>query len=58
VTSFVAGGHLTDSPKESIYSSVVFRDTVRLFFLVAALNDLDILACDVQNVDVKAKTKE
>jgi hypothetical protein len=30
---FVAGGHQTDPPKDSTYSSVVSRDSVRLFFL-------------------------
>jgi len=55
---FVAGGHLTDPPKESTYSSVVSRDSVRLFFLIAALNDVDVLACDVQNAYVNAETKE
>jgi hypothetical protein len=33
---FVAGGHQTDPPKESVYSSVVSRDSVRLAFLIAA----------------------
>ena len=55
---FVAGGHLTDPPKESVYSSVVSRESVRLFFLIAALNDLDILACDIQNAYLNAGTKE
>ncbi len=45
----VAGGHMTDPPKESTYSSVVSRDSVRIAFTLAALNDLDILAADVQN---------
>jgi hypothetical protein len=54
----VAGGHLTDPPKESTYSSVVSRDSVRIAFLVAALNDLDILAADVQNAYLNAPTKE
>jgi hypothetical protein len=54
----VAGGHVTDPPKDMTYSSVVSRDTVRLFFLLAALNDLDIRACDVQNAFVQADTKE
>jgi Reverse transcriptase (RNA-dependent DNA polymerase) len=49
---FVAGGHLTDPP------SVVSRDSVRLFFLIAALNDLDVSACDVQNAYINAPTKE
>jgi hypothetical protein len=55
---FVAGGHLTDPPKESVYSSVVSRESVRLFFLIAALNDLDVLSCDVQNAYLNAGTKE
>lgn len=55
---FVAGGHMTDPPRDSVYSSVVSRDSVRLFFLIAALNDLDVRACDVQNAYINAGTKE
>ena len=55
---FVAGGHQTDPPKDSTYSSVVSRDSVRLFFLLAALNNLDVLACDIQNAYINAATKE
>ena len=33
--------------KESTYSSVPSRDSVRLFFLVAALNNLDVLSADI-----------
>jgi Reverse transcriptase (RNA-dependent DNA polymerase) len=55
---FVAGGHLTDPPKETVYSSVVTRESVRIFFLICALNDLDVLACDVQNAYLNATTKE
>lgn len=55
---FVAGGHMTEPPKESTYSSVVSRDSVRLAFLLAALNDLEILAADVQNAYLNAPTKE
>ena len=55
---FVAGGHMTDPPKDTTYSSVVSRDSVRIFFLLAALNDVDILACDLQNAYVNAETKE
>ena len=54
----VAGGHQTDPPKDSTYSSVVSRDSVRIAFLLAALNDLDILAADVQNAYLNAETKE
>jgi hypothetical protein len=55
---FVAGGHQTECPKEMTYSSVVSRDSVRLAFLVAALNDLDILSADIQNAYLNAPTKE
>lgn len=54
----VAGGHMTEVPKDSTYSSVVSRDSVRIAFLIAALNDLDILAADVQNAYLNAPTKE
>jgi hypothetical protein len=55
---FVAGGHLTDPPKETVYSSVVTRESVRIFFLICALNDLNVLSCDVQNAYLNATTKE
>ncbi len=55
---FVAGGHLTDPPKDSVYSSVVTRESVRIMLLVAALNDLDILGADIQNAYLQAETKE
>ena len=55
---YVAGGHMTDPPKESTYSSVVSRDSVRIAFLIAALNDLDVLSADVQNAYLNAPTKE
>ena len=40
----VAGGHMTDPPKESVYSSVVTKESVRIIFTIAALNDLDVLS--------------
>ena len=46
----VAGGHVTEEPKKSTYSSVVSRDSVRIAFLIAALNDLDVLAADAQTL--------
>ena len=54
----VAGGHVTDPPKESVYSSVVTRESVRIIFTIAALNDLDVLAADIQNAYLNAPTKE
>ena len=40
------------------YSSVVDRDSVRIGFLLAALNDLDIMAADVGNAYLNAKPRE
>ena len=54
----VAGGHQTDIPPELVFSSVVSCDRVRIMFLTAALNDLNILLADVQNAYLNAPTKE
>ena len=54
----VGNGHETETPPETCYSSVVSRDSVRLAFLLAALNGLDILAGDVQNAYINADSKE
>ena len=43
----VAGGHTWETPASLNYSSVVSRDSVRIALLIAALNDLDIMACDI-----------
>jgi len=55
---FVAGGHWTDGPTQLTYSSVVTRDSVRIGFLVAALNGLDILAADIGNAYLQAPARE
>jgi Reverse transcriptase (RNA-dependent DNA polymerase) len=54
----VARGHLTDPPTTLTYSSVVPRESVRLAFLIAALNDLNILVADIGNAYINAMTKE
>ena len=40
---YVAGGHLTNTPSPITYAIIVSRDSLRLAFLIATLNDLDIL---------------
>jgi Reverse transcriptase (RNA-dependent DNA polymerase) len=55
---FVAGGHMTEPSASITYSSVVSRDSVHLAFLIAALNDLEILACDVGNAYLNAPCRE
>ena len=55
---FVAGGHLTNPPTSMAYASVVSRESVRIAFLLAALNNLEILAGDIGNVYLNAITTE
>jgi hypothetical protein len=56
---YVAGGHLAPAiPKFMTYSSVVSRESVRIAFTLAALNDLEVLAGDVSHAYLHAKTKE
>jgi hypothetical protein len=55
---FVAGGHMTETPASLTYSSVVSRDRVRISFLIAALNDLEILSCDISNAYLNAPCRE
>ena len=54
----VAGGHTTTAPASITYSSVVSRDSVRIALTIAALNDLQILACDIQNAYLTARCRE
>jgi hypothetical protein len=55
----VADGHKTDAPAPTItYSSVVSRDSVRIALAIAALNDLDVFACDIQNAFLTAPCRE
>ena len=55
---FVAGGHLTEAPSGITYSSVVSRDSVRLAFLYAELNGLDVMVCDIGNAYLNAPCRE
>jgi hypothetical protein len=55
---FVAGGHMTDAPVNLTYSSIVSHDSVRLAFLIVALNDIDILSGDIGNAYLQAHTRE
>lgn len=55
---YVAGGHTTSTPIGLTYSSVVSRDSVRLAFLIAALNDLKVGSCDIGNAYLNAPCKE
>jgi hypothetical protein len=54
---FVAGGHWTQTPAQLTYCSVVTRDSIRIAFLIAALNDLEILSADVGNAYLQAPAR-
>jgi hypothetical protein len=55
---FVAGGHMTKAPSSMTYVSVVPRGSIRLAFLIAELNDLEIMFCDLENVYLNAPCRE
>ena len=44
---FVVDGHNTKTPVEMTYSSVVYRDSFQITLIIAPLNDLEVLACDI-----------
>ena len=54
----VAGGHMTEAPAVMTYASVVSRETVRIALTMAALNDLEVKASDVQNAFLTAPCEE
>jgi hypothetical protein len=56
--SLVVGGHQTNPPNESTYSSVVSRDSIQIAFMLAALNDLDVISADVQGAYLNAPEKK
>ena len=55
---FVAGGHMTEAPPLIMYSSVVSHESVCLAFLIAALNGVNILSCNLENAYLNAKCHE
>jgi len=54
----VAGGNHTDPSKEDIFSGIVGMETVRLGFLIAAMNGLDVCAADIGNAFLYGRTHE
>jgi hypothetical protein len=55
---FVAGDNMMEPLASCTHSSVVSRDSVRLAFLVAALNGLDIMAYNIGNAYLNAPCLE
>lgn len=54
----VALGNLTEDPDVITFSSVVSRESVRICLLAAALNELELKACDIKNAYLTAPNKE
>ena len=55
----VAGGHRApDITREEAYSGVVSMETIRVAFVLAALNNLDVCAADISTEFLHGKTKE
>jgi hypothetical protein len=54
----VAGGHTTKPPKTLTNASVVSRDSVRLAFLIAKVNDLEMVMTYIGNAYLYAERSE
>eukprot|EP00934_Nitzschia_sp_Nitz4_P007134 Nitzschia sp. Nitz4//scaffold846_size1981//130//1963//NITZ4_009307-RA/size1981-snap-gene-0.4-mRNA-1//1//CDS//3329559005//7124//frame0 len=54
----VAGGHLTDTPLQSVYSGVVSTRNLRIIVFLAELNGLALWSTDVGNAYLEAYTQE
>ena len=54
----VADGHRTEVPAAFTYSLVISRDSVQISLTIAALNDLKVLVCDIQNAYLTANCRE
>ena len=54
----MAGGHLTEIPLNSVYSSVVSLRGLRLVIFLGESNGLDTWATDIGNAYLEARTKE
>ena len=52
------GGHTTEAPATLTYLLVVARDSVRIALTVVALNELEVMACDIQNAYLTANCCE
>ena len=55
---YVAGGHLTDTPLESVYSGVVSLKGLKTVIFLGELNDMEAWGTDIGNSYLNAKTSE
>jgi hypothetical protein len=57
-SSFVAGGHTTETPHAMTYASVVSRELLRVALNLASLNYLDVKMADIENAYLTAPITE
>ena len=55
---WVLDGHLTPNPVGSTYAGVVSRESVRIAFTYAALNNVDVCAADIRNAYLQAPSSQ
>ena len=55
---WVLDGHKTADPAGSTYAGVVSRESVRIALTYAALNEIDVLAADIQNSYLQAPSSQ
>ena len=55
---FLANGSCVDTPQSNTYSSVVSRESIRIAFLLAALNKLNIKCCDLSGAYLNSPVAE
>ena len=55
---WVKDGHKTPEPKWSTFAGVVSRESVRIALTYAALNELPVCACNIQNAYLQAPSSE
>jgi hypothetical protein len=55
---YVAGGHQTEPPASITYASVVSRESVRIAFMLAALNGVEVKVADLSNAYLNAPVRE
>ena len=55
---WVKDGHRTPEPENSTYAGVISGESIRIALTYAALNSLDVCACDIQNAYLQSPSSE
>ena len=52
----MVGGHETEPTQDITFTSIVSRDSIQIAFLVAVLNDSEVLSMDISGAYLNATT--